>query len=306
MKTILMVLLCLTMTTSLRADDLQEHYFDISYEQRTIPVKVYTRKGNDGHRPLIVYSHGLGGSRETKKYLLEYWAQSGFVCVSVQHPGSDESVWKSAPRFKKLTAMTKAASAKQFIHRANDIPAVLDQLELWNQEKGHSLYRTIDFAKVAMCGHSFGAITSQVMMGTIYNGGRASEEKRFKAFLLMSPSPVRGQKDQSKAFGHITAPVLCMTGTKDTSIIAPDTNYEERVRVYNALPNGDKHLYVFDEGKHNLFSGPTRFRKQLLDEHILIQELTLLFWQYYLNSDQKAKQSLEAFTPATNDIWKMK
>ena len=288
------------------AENIKSHYFDISYGERKLPVKVYVPAEFKETCPLIIYSHGLGGSRETKSYLMEHWANAGFICVAVQHPGSDESVWKDAPRFKRLKAMKEAASAEQFINRSNDIPAVLNQLERWHDTKDHLLYQKIDFTKIAMSGHSFGAVTSQAMMGTNYIGGKNYHEKRFKAFLLMSPSPVPVMKDQTRAFGHITSPVLCMTGTKDSSIIKPGTGYEERMQVYKALPDGNKYVYVFDEGKHNLFSGPTKLSKQLTDDHKQVQTISLLFFQAYLLDNKESLQTLKNLKANDKDSWTFK
>lgn len=284
---------------------LNEHYFDVKYKKRTLPIKIYVNKEVKEPMPLIIYSHGLGGSRETKKYILEYWAKEGFICVSVQHPGSDESVWKNVRAFERLKAMKKAASAEQFTNRTKDIPAVLDQLEKWNKDKEHKLYKNINFEKVAMSGHSFGAVTSQAMMGAVYPRNQSFADKRFKAFLLMSPSSVPRVK-QSDAFGKIKLPVLCMTGTKDSSLIKPDVGYEERVAVYDALPDGQKYLYVFDGGKHNLFSGPTKFSKKLKEEHVIIQKLTLSFWKAHLQNDKAERKILTNFEARKKDIWKFK
>ena len=47
--------------------------------------------------PVILFSHGLGGNREGSKFLGEHWAARGYVAVFLQHPGSDDSVWKGKP-----------------------------------------------------------------------------------------------------------------------------------------------------------------------------------------------------------------
>src|SRR5437762_9936135 len=66
--------------------------------QRKEPVKIYFPKTADGPFPIIIFSHGLGGSREGYEYLGRYWASHGYVSVHVQHLGSDNAVWqKSAP-----------------------------------------------------------------------------------------------------------------------------------------------------------------------------------------------------------------
>jgi predicted dienelactone hydrolase len=283
------------------ATEIDTHKLEVSYGDRKLPVKVYLPKNLKAAAPLIVYSHGLGGSCETKKYLMEYWTKAGFICMSVQHPGSDESVWKNAKRFQKFKAMKEAASAEQFRNRTKDIPAALDQLEKWNKDPKHPLYQKVDMTKLGMSGHSFGAITSQAMMGAKYSAKQSFEETRFRAFLLMSPSKVPTRLEQTKVFGHITKPVFCMTGTEDTSVIAPGVRYKERAAVYEALPEKNKYQYVFDGGKHNLFSGPNKWRPKLLDEHVIVQKLSLWFWQKHLVGNKEATESLKNFRPPGKD-----
>ena len=281
-----------------------EHFYEARTGDRTLPLKVYL-PDQAGPRPIILYSHGLGGSRNTKQYLLNHWAEAGFVVVAVQHPGSDASVWKDAGRGERLKAMKQAASATQFLNRTRDVPAVLDQLEKWNTTSGHALHARLQLSRVGMSGHSFGAVTTQAVMGTRYPLNKSYEDERFNAFFLMSPSRVRGL-EQSRAFGHITAPVLSMTGTKDSSIITPSVGYEERAAVYHALPEGDKYMYVFKDGKHDLFSGPKIRRQALLPEHKRIQDISLLFWQAYLLNDKAALDRLATMKATGADTWMKK
>ena len=42
--------------------------------------------------PVVLFSHGLGGSREGYGYLGSYWAAHGYVAVHLQHIGSDETM----------------------------------------------------------------------------------------------------------------------------------------------------------------------------------------------------------------------
>ena len=63
---------------------------------RTIPVRIYYPAQGSGPFPVIVFSHGLGGSRDGYRYLGERWASRGYVSVHLQHPGSDKELLKSA------------------------------------------------------------------------------------------------------------------------------------------------------------------------------------------------------------------
>ena len=85
-------------------------------------------------------------------------------------------------------AMKQAASLQNFILRAADIPAVLDQLTRWNAEEAHALHGKLDLTRVGMSGHSFGAVTTQAVSGQVIPIGRSLTEPRIKAAVMMSPS----------------------------------------------------------------------------------------------------------------------
>jgi predicted dienelactone hydrolase len=63
---------------------------------RDIPIRIYL-PGRAAPSPVVIFSHGLGGTRAGSEYLGDHWAQRGYVVVFVQHPGSDDSVWKDKP-----------------------------------------------------------------------------------------------------------------------------------------------------------------------------------------------------------------
>ena len=63
---------------------------------REIPLLIYLPESAKS-RPLILFSHGLGGSLLTAVYLGEQWAARGYNVVFMQHPGSDEDIVKDVP-----------------------------------------------------------------------------------------------------------------------------------------------------------------------------------------------------------------
>ncbi len=61
---------------------------------RVVPARLYwpaasTRKSPV---PLVVFSHGLGGSRKGYSYLGEGWSARGTASQHIQHVASDESL----------------------------------------------------------------------------------------------------------------------------------------------------------------------------------------------------------------------
>ncbi len=46
-----------------------------------------------------------------------HWALRGYVAVFLQHPGSDDSVWKDKRGAELIAAMKKAANAENLLLR---------------------------------------------------------------------------------------------------------------------------------------------------------------------------------------------
>ncbi|MEC7400588.1 MAG: dienelactone hydrolase, partial [Verrucomicrobiota bacterium] len=68
---------------------------------RSIPLRFYFPVGTT-NSPVILFSHGLGGSRNGCSYLGKHWAGRGYVAVFIQHVGSDESVWKDVGPLRRM------------------------------------------------------------------------------------------------------------------------------------------------------------------------------------------------------------
>ena len=260
---------------------------------RDLPIRVYL-PAESKPAPVVLFSHGLGGSRENNPYLGKHWSARGYVVVFVQHPGSDESVWKGQGPARIPMAMKQAASAQNFMLRAADIPAVLDQLERWNAQSDHALHGRLDLAHVGMSGHSFGAVTTQAVSGQVMLGSARLTDLRIKAAIMMSPS-VPAAVAPERAFGTVKLPWLLMTGTKDIARIGGMTiggDLESRLGVYPALPPGDKYELVLKDAEHGAFGEralPGEGAKQNPNHHRAILALSTAFWDAYLKGDSTAK-----------------
>lgn len=288
--------------------------FDINdaARKRTIPIRVYLPASKDA-APVVLFSHGLGGARTNNRYLGEHWAARGYVVVFVQHPGSDESVWKDAPLGKRLDVLKQQASAANFSLRAKDIPATLDALVGWNKDKGHPLAGRLDLKRVGMSGHSFGAVTTQAVGGQSYPLGLSLTDPRIKAAVMMSPSPPR-RGDPSAAFGKVAIPWMLLTGTLDDSMAMSNTSPADRLKVFPALPPGRKYQLVLDGAEHSAFSErglPGDRRKRNPNHHRAILAVSTAFWDTYLKDDPAAKAWLDSETAVrgvleTKDRWDTK
>ena len=279
---------------------------------RDIPIRIYLPSGTSP-APVVLFSHGLGGSREGCAYLGRHWAARGYVTVSLQHPGSDTGVWQNKPLHQRIHAMRQAAGFHNFLLRVRDIPAVLDQLERWKKTDGHALAQRFDLKRVGMSGHSFGAVTTQAV-----SGQRAARlnvsftDSRIKAAIAFSPSSARSGSDPKAAFSSVKIPWMLMTGTKDIALIG-NADVKSRLAVFPALPAGGKYELVLDGAEHSAFTeralpGDTEERNP--NHHRVILALSTGFWDAWLCEDTAARAWLDGDGPSSvlekNDRWQKK
>ena len=278
----------LTVSATIRSSHLDLTVHDAT-RNRDIPLRVYVPAGN-GSAPVILFSHGLGGSRAGSAFLGEHWATRGYVAVFVQHPGSDESVWRDKPERDRMRALKKAASLENFLLRAQDVPAVVNQLEVWNADKTNQLAGRLDLRKVGMSGHSFGAVTTEAVSGQrLPVGGQKLTDPRIKAALVLSPSTPRAGSAE-KAFGAVKIPWLLMTGTKDLAPIG-NADLKSRLAVYPALRGAPKYELVLHNAEHSVFTDralPGDHEPRNPNHHRVILALSTAFWDAYLRGDAAA------------------
>lgn len=284
---------------------------------RDIPIRVYLPAKRNAAPissllPIVLFSHGLGGSRSGSSYLGKHWAAHGYVAVFLQHPGSDDSVLKDQRLASRMTAMHKAASPKNLMLRLQDVPAVIDQLELWNREADHVFNGRMDLSKIGMSGHSFGGQTTQGVSGQSFPLiGQKMTDKRISAAFVMSPS-VHERGNIYQAFSGVSVPWLLMTGTNDTSPFGEQT-VKSRRKVFPALPPGDKFELVLHDAEHSAFTDrplPGESGKRNANHHRVILALSTAFWDTYLKSDENAKAWLNGAEVQSllesRDVWNKK
>lgn len=279
------------------------------YGEREVPLKVYLPESQKP-APVILLSHGLGGSREVGAYLGELWASRGLVVVAMQHVGSDSSVWEKEKLSQRRSKLNAVANGKTFQDRMHDVPATLDQLEKWQEESEHVLQGRMNLEKIGLGGHSYGAKTTQALAGQSFGPlGKRYYDGRIDAALVMSPSPPRAGVAE-RAFSQITLPMMLMTGTRDGSPIGK-TSPKQRREVFPALPKGDKFELVLKDAEHHAFSDAgIRGEKQNPNHHRVIQALSTAFWEVYLTDNGKARDWLNSGEPERlmeeGDLWSKK
>lgn len=274
---------------------------------RDVPVRIYYPDTPDGKFPVIIFSHGVGGTRDGYAYLGEYWAGFGYVCVHIQHVGSDNAIWRGLPPDEVTGAMRRAVSLPEnVLNRPLDVKFAIDQLEQLNEDDPVFKDR-LDLDHIGMAGHSFGAYTTLAVAGEIFTNSRGKKvqwpDPRVKAAIAMSESAPRNPDDWDQAFSKIHIPMMHMTGTNDQSPIDKSSFADRRVPFDHIPPAADQYLIVLQGGDHMVFSGRTQAGTAMAGTgnpamdptfQVLIQQSTTAFWDAYLKSDPKAQKWLQS------------
>jgi predicted dienelactone hydrolase len=262
---------------------------------RPVPARIYYPKDAAGPFPVIIFSHGLGGSREGYAYLGQHWASYGYVSVHIQHPGSDTAVWKDKPR--PMESMKAAANVDNAIQRPLDVRFAIDQMEKLSREPG-PLKGRLDLGHIGVAGHSFGANTTLLVIGQRLPGpegdAKALRDPRIRAAIPMSsPAPqVKNRLDE--AFASIAVPCLHMTGTLDFSPIGATMPKDRRI-PFDHIKGVDQYLVTFKGGDHMVFSDtkrPLGENKKDAIFHDMIRMSSVAFWDAYLKDDPAARRWL--------------
>ncbi len=280
---------------------------------RDIPVRIYFPRDTGDKTspafPVIIFSHGLGGSREGYAYLGEHWASCGYISVHLQHRGSDKDVLR---RLRPLKALREAAAnPANAINRPLDVTFAIDRLTALNGDDAFPLHGKLDLARLGVAGHSFGAFTTMAIADAhlpVLGTEKSYADPRVKAAIAMSTPTTQ---DTDEAFDDIHIPVFHMTGTKDESPgrkrndeadpVIGNTSAAERLRPFRHTRHAPAYLLVFEGGDHMVFSGRlTGTRPEDSEFQARILAGSTAFWDAWLKEEKPARDWLEAggFTEA--------
>ena len=221
---------------------------------RAVPVRLYWPAGvaADARVPLVVFSHGIGGSRRGYSYLGQHFAAQGYASLHLQHVGSDRTVWSGNP-LALVSRLQGAAQDREALARVQDLRFALDELlerSAWGPR--------IDRERIAAAGHSYGANTVMLAAGAqVQREGQVLDlrEPRLKAALLLSAPPFYGEGDPAAILASVQLPTLHVTATED--VIRIPGYYSpaaDRLALFDAVASRTKVLAVFQGGSHSIFT----------------------------------------------------
>lgn len=236
----------------------QEHFTVTDLEwtdtarARRVPARLFwPESASNGKVPLIVFSHGIGSSRDGYSYLGRYWASHGIASLHLQHVGSDRALWQGNV-FSLVARFQQAAGDQEAIARVRDFSFALDRL----LQSGRGAHIARD--RIVAAGHSYGANTTLLAAGAkVMRDGRLLQfrDPRVSAAIMISAPPFYGEKDFAPILSGIGIPTLHVT-TADDVIRIPGfgSGLEDRLRIFDATGGPFKALAVYKQGSHNVFT----------------------------------------------------
>jgi len=280
--------------------------------QRDKDLPVTIRVPTDaGKCPLIVFSHGAGGSGENYVLLLQGWASRGYAVISPTHADSiammkPEERRELKPRDVIVDAVT---DVKGWQDRAKDISFVLDSLDDL-EKRIPDLAGKIDRDRIGVGGHSYGAMTATMIAGGKIRTKPGGELKSFADPRVKAAIEMSGQGEGQMGFtedswSDMKLPLMVMTGSEDMAALGQLPKW--RKAPYLHSPAGDKYWVYIDGANHMSFTGrlgdliggirrtgddrPQPDGKAIWE---VITRSSNTFWDAYLKGDADAKNTLQS------------
>jgi predicted dienelactone hydrolase len=275
---------------------------------RAVPVRVYLPETTEAGAtlPVVVFSHGMGGSREGGAYFGRHLASHGYMVIHAQHAGSDADAvrweWRDArdPSVRlgrrslraRLDRLIEGNTGRSENLRARpaDVSFVLDRVG------SHALLGPLaDTGRVAVAGHSFGACTSMAVGGMLVDlpdePDRSFRDPRVYAVIAMSPQGTGVMGIDAGAWDEVCVPVMHLTGTRDSG--QGNRPWTWRLEAFEQADDGDWILVVIDGATHMAFSDARGHRVGRradveTDHHIYILSACTAFLDAHLRDDAAA------------------
>jgi predicted dienelactone hydrolase len=256
-----------------------------------------------GPYPVIVFSHGAGGSQDCCEALTRHWATYGYVTIQPTHDDSAIQRRNSGEENIRFMQAVRDALKKPALweSRPQDISFVLDSLPVL-EGRVPGLVGNMDKDRIGVGGHSMGSYTAEAIAGAIVDlpghPGSNFADPRVKAVLCLSPQgPGQfGLKDHS--FDRISLPFIGMTGSLDS--LGPIASPAWHKIPFERSQPGDK-FHVFIQGANHMsfITARTLLPGQAAQGEAILgytNSASLAFWDAYLKSDPRAKQYLQSDT----------
>ena len=271
-----------------------------------------------GSHKLLVWCHGLGGTRHASVDLAEMWASHGFVVIqptfldSIEHVARahpelglerhhiDNNAWTTVPEVFEFM-IGKLLQPPWWLARVADVGAVLDQAPTLLDGVA-DFAGTVDASRVGVGGHSFGAYTSQLVSGVTIDlpdeGPTSFRDDRVGGVVIASGQGRNQQGLRDGSWDTMACPMLNITGSKDMGATTDDPNWKREPFLF--APPGDKYEVWMEGADHGLggISGNISMFVENDDQKRIVEQTTLAFWRAYIADDAEANAWLNSAGPS--------
>jgi predicted dienelactone hydrolase len=257
---------------------------------RPVPMRLHLPRGASPRDPvpMVVFSHGIGGSRQGYAWLGRHWAAEGVASLHLQHVGSDRALWFAGSPFAVASRLQAAAQEGEAIARARDLSFALDHL------LEGPLGAAVDASRIVAAGHSYGANTTLLASGArVERAGAVVDlrDERVRAAIVISAPPFYGEPDPSRILGPVAVPSLHVTCTEDVIRIPGYwSDAADRIAVFEAVGDRRKALAVFEGGSHSIFTDRGAPGGPVVNARVkaATRELTTAFLRGVFDGDDRA------------------
>jgi len=238
---------------------------------RTLPTRIHMPTAA-GNWPVVLFSHGFGGSLSAFGEAGRSWAARGFVVI---HPTHIDSVQVPDPTLPAedaravRQAMAAAMGARPtgtplaevlerpvFLRsRLADIGFLLDLIRGRDARLPAAVRERMDPTRIGMAGHSFGAYLTLVLCGA-----RLSPEpppplpSGFRGGLVISGQGVGRLGLRPGAFDRMSLPFFSVTGSRDFGAAGETPDW--RLEAFAQARPGRKYAAILEGFRHGDFDAP--------------------------------------------------
>lgn len=205
--------------------------FDVEAYEKVFKNESYRNAEiRDGKFPLLVFSHGNGGTRAGYTFWYDHMASHGYIVVAPDHTGNSRFTFVDG----KIVPFNGDLRQYSGENRPKDVSFLLDKMTELSNAEGSQFLGRIDLNAIGVAGMSFGGFTAIHTINT---------DTRIKAMAALAP--VWRERTNYKT------PVLMMIGSEDKTI---GTRGNDNNRKYYDESKGPHYLVEIKDAGHFTFT----------------------------------------------------
>ena len=284
---------------------------------KDLPIRIVVPR-TGGPFPVIVFSHGAGGSGQNYFGLTGFWATHGYVVIQPTHNDSlalRRDNGEPVPSGPRKLVEEYLFNSQDWIDRVRDLTLVMDSLG--DLEKHlPELKGKLDQKRIGVGGHSYGAFTTQMIGGVTLDipgqpKAQSFGDARSRALLLLSPQGKSANGLTENSWKTLSRPTMTMSGSNDSGVMGQLASWRKDPFTYSHA--GNKYLVWIDGAFHMSFTGALAqpqaapgsrgmlFSRlgQGTDQKAVfdyVKVASIAFWDAYLKDDARAKEYLKSDT----------